>query len=106
MTPQTQDNKDRLATVKSAQKALVYDLVMQALRAARTSKANFSIWVSKDDGGMMVCAGDKRKKPCVRFGDDIRNSDIDALVDIVEWLLDGAPEEKDEEKDEEEDDDE
>lgn len=102
MTTQTMDNKDRLATVKSAQNALVYDLIMQGLRAARTSKANFSIWVNKDDGGMMVCTGDKRKKPYVRFGDDIRNSDIDALVDIVEWLLDGAPEEKDEEKDDDE----
>lgn len=103
MTTQTTDNKDRLATIKSAQNALVYDLIMQGLRAARTSKANFSIWVNKDDGGMMVCTGDKRKKPYVRFGDDdIRNSDIDALVDIVEWLLDGAPEEKDEEKDDDE----
>lgn len=101
MTTQTMDNKDRLATVKSAQNALVYDLVIQALRAARTSKANLSIWVNKDDGGMMVCAGDKRKKPYVRFGgDDISSSDIDTLVDIVEWLLDGAPEEKDEEEEE------
>lgn len=103
MTTQTMDNKDRLATVKSAQNALVYDLVMQALRAARTSKVSLSVWVSKDDGGMMVSVSDKRKKPYVRFGDDdIRNSDIDALVDIVEWLLDGAPEEKDEEKDDDE----
>ena len=28
MTPQTTDNKDRLATIKSAQNALVYDLIM------------------------------------------------------------------------------
>lgn len=103
MTTQTMDNKDRLATIRSAQNALVYDLVMQALRAARTSKANLSIWVNKDDGGMMVSAGDKRKKPYVRFGGDgIRNSDIDDLVDIVEWLLDGAPEEKDDEEDDNE----
>lgn len=102
MTTQTQDNKDRLATIKSAQNALVYDLVMQALRAARTSKVSLSVWVSKDDGGMMVSVSDKRKKSYVRFVDDIRNSDIDDLVDIVEWVLDGAPEEKDEEEDDDE----
>lgn len=98
MTTQTMDNKDKLATIKSAQNALVYDLVMQALRAARTSKVSLSVWVSKDDGGMMVSVSDKRKKSYVRFVDDIRNSDIDDLVDIVEWVLDGAPEEKDEEE--------
>lgn len=102
MTTQTMDNKDRLATIKSAQNALVYDLVMQALRAARTSKVSLSVWVSKDDGGMMVSVSDKRKKSYVRFVDDIRNSDIDDLADIVEWVLDGAPEEKDEEEDDDE----
>lgn len=102
MTTQTMDNKDKLATIKSAQNALVYDLVMQALRAARTSKVSLSVWVSKDDGGMMVNVSDKRKKSYVRFVDDIRNSDIDDLADIVEWVLDGAPEEKDEEKDDDE----
>lgn len=45
MTPQTTDNKDRLATIKSAQNALVYDLIMQGLRAATASKVHFSVWV-------------------------------------------------------------
>lgn len=101
MTTQTMDNKDRLATVKSAQKALVYDLVMQALRAAKTSKAHFSVWVDKE-GDLMVNTDRKRKRSYIRFGDDIKNSEIDDLVDIVEWLLDGAPEEKDEEEEDDE----
>lgn len=97
MTTQTTDNKDRLATIKSAQNALVYDLIMQALRAARASKAHLSVWADKD-GDLMVNADNKHKRSYVRFGDDIKNEDIDALVDIVEWLLNGAPEEKDEEE--------
>lgn len=97
MTTQTTDNKDRLATIKSAQNALVYDLIMQALRAATASKVHFSAWVDKD-GDLMVNTDRKRKRSYVRFGDDINNSDIDALADIVEWVLNGAPEEKDEEE--------
>lgn len=97
MTTQTTDNKDRLATIKSAQNALAYDLIMQALRAARASKAHLSVWADKD-GDLMVSADGKRKRSYVRFGDDIKNEDIGALVDIVEWLLNGAPEEKDEEE--------
>lgn len=97
MTTQTTDNKDRLATIKSAQNALVYDLIMQALRAARASKAHLSVWADKD-GDLMVNADNKHKRSYVRFGDDIKNEDIDALVGIVEWLLNGAPEEKDEEE--------
>ena len=101
MTTQTMDNKDRLATVKSAQKALVYDIIMQGLRAAETSKVHFSVWVDKD-GDLMVNTDRKRKRSYIRFGDDIKNSDIDDLADIVEWVLDGAPEEKDEEEDDNE----
>lgn len=97
MTTQTTDNKDRLATIKSTQNALVYDLIMQALRAARASKAHLSVWVDKD-GDLMVNTDRKRKRSYIRFGDDINNSDIDALADIVEWVLNGAPEEKDEEE--------
>lgn len=97
MTTQTTDNKDRLATIKSAQNALVYDLIMQALRAATATKTHLSVWADKD-GDLMVNADNKRKRSYVRFGDDIKNEDIDALVDIVEWLLNGAPEEKDEEE--------
>ena len=101
MTTQTMDNKDRLATVKSAQNALVYDIIMQGLKAAKASKVHFSVWVDKD-GDLMVNTDRERKRSYVRFGDDIKNEDIDALVDIVEWLLDGAPEEKDEEEDDDE----
>lgn len=101
MTLQTHDNKDRLATIRSAQHALVYDLIMQGLRAATASKVNFSVWVDKD-GDLMVNTDRKRKRSYVRFGDDIKNSDIDDLVDIVEWLLNGAPEEKDEEEEDDE----
>nr|DAG05657.1 MAG TPA: hypothetical protein [Siphoviridae sp. ct3R43] len=98
MTEQTQGNKDRLATIKSAQNALVYDLIMQGFRAATVSKAHFSVWVDAE-GDLMVNTDRKRKRSYVRFGDDIQNSDIDDLVDIVEWLLNGAPEEKDEAED-------
>ena len=92
MTTQTMDNKDRLAKIKSAQNALVYDLIMQALIAATASKVHFSVWVDKD-GDLMVNTDRKRKRSYIRFGDDINNSDIDALADIVEWVLNGAPEE-------------
>nr|DAG18897.1 MAG TPA: hypothetical protein [Caudoviricetes sp.] len=98
MTLQTHDNKGRLATIKSAQNALVYDLIMQGLRAATVSKAHFSVWVD-EEGDLMVNTDRKRKRSYVRFGDDIKNSEIDDLVDIVEWLLNGAPEEKDEAED-------
>lgn len=97
MTTQTMDNKDRLATIKSAQNALVYDIIMQGLRAATVSKVHFSVWVDKD-GDLMVNTDRKRKRSYIRFGDDIKNSDINDLVDIVEWVLNGAPEEKDEEE--------
>lgn len=101
MTTPTMENKDRLTTIRSAQNALVYDLIMQGLRAAKTSKAHFSVWVDKE-GTLMVNTDRKHKRSYIRFDDDIKNSDIDTLVDIVEWLLDGAPEEED--KEEEEDD--
>lgn len=96
-----QDNKDKLATIKSAQSALVDDLIMQALRAARAINTRFSIWVGKD-GDMMISASDKKKCGYVRFGGDIKNEDINDLMGIVEWLLNGAPEEKDEEEDDNE----
>ena len=101
MTTQTVDNKDKLATIKSAQHALVYDIIMQGLRAAKASKVHFSVWVDKD-GDLTVNTDRERKRSYIRFGDDIKNSDIDDLVDIVEWVLDGAPEEKDEEEDDDE----
>lgn len=101
MTLQTMGNKDRLATIRSDQNALILDLVIQGLRAARASKVHFSVWVDKD-GDLMVNTDRKRKSSYVRFGDDIKNSDIDDLADIVEWVLDGAPEEKDEEEDDDE----
>ena len=37
----------------------------------------------------------------IRFGDDIKNEDIDTLVGIVEWVLDGAPEEEEPEEEDE-----
>lgn len=100
MTPQTTDNKDRLATLKSAQNALVYELIMQALRAATASKTHLSVWTDKG-GDLMVNAHDKRKMSYIRFGDDIKSSDIDGLIGIVEWLLNGAPEEDEPEAGEE-----
>ena len=98
MTEQTQGNKEWLARIKNDQGILVSSLIMQALNAARAINASLSIWSDKG-GGLMVSAGDKRKRSYVRFGDDIKNSEIDDLVDIVEWLLNGAPEEKDEAED-------
>lgn len=103
MTLQTMDNKDRLATIKSAQNALVYDIIMQGLRAARDAGSPLSVWVDKN-GGLMVSAGDKLVRGFARFGDNISNSEISCLIGIVEWLQNGAPEEKDEPKEEEEDD--
>ena len=100
MTTQTTDNKDRLATIKSAQNALVYDLIMQALRAAIASKTHLSVWADKD-GDLMVNAHDNRKRSYIRFSDDIKSSDIDDLIGIVEWLLNGAPEEDEPEAGEE-----
>ncbi len=103
MATQTQDNKDRLTTIKSAQNALVYDIIMQGLRAARAAGSPLSVWVDKN-GGLMVSAGDKLVRGFARFGDNISNSEISCLIGIVEWLQNGAPEEKDEPKEEEEDD--
>lgn len=100
MTTQTMDNKDRLATIKSAQNALVYDLIMQALRAAIASKTHLSVWADKD-GDLMVNAHDNRKRSYIQFSDDIKSSDIDDLIGIVEWLLNGAPEEDEPEEGEE-----
>ena len=100
MTTQTTDNKDRLATIKSAQNALVYDLIMQGLRAATASKVHFSVWVDKD-GDLMVNTDRKRKRSYIQFSDDIKSSAIDDLIGIVDWLLNGAPEEDEPEEGEE-----
>lgn len=101
MMLQIQDNKERLARIKDDQNILVNSLIMQALNAARTAGSPLSVWVDKN-GGLMVSAGDKLVRGFARFGDNISNSEISCLIGIVEWLLDGAPEEKDEseEKDE------
>ena len=102
MMLQIQDNKERLARIKDDQSILVNSLIMQALNAARAINARLSIWADKD-GDLMVNAGDKKKRGYVRFGGgDIKNADINDLMDIVEWLLNGAPEEKDEEEDDDE----
>lgn len=102
MMLQIQDNKERLARIKDDQNILVNSLIMQALNAARATNARLSIWADKD-GDLMVSAGDKKKNGYVRFGGgDIKNADINDLMDIVEWLLNGAPEEKDEEEDDDE----
>lgn len=100
MATQTQDNKDRLTTIRSAQNALVYDIIMQGLRAARASKVHFSVWVDKE-GDLMVNTDRKCNRSYIRFGDDIKNEDIDTLVDIVEWVLEGAPEEEEPEEEDE-----
>lgn len=98
MTQQIQDSKEQFAKIKSDQGILVNSLIMQALNAARAINAHFSIWADKD-GDLMVSAADKRKGGYIRFsGSDIKNEDIDDLIGIVEWLLNGAPEEKDEEE--------
>ena len=70
MTLQTRDNKERLARIKRDQSILIDSLIMQGLNAARAVNARLSIWADKDG----------------------------EIMDIVEWLSDGAPEEKDEEE--------
>lgn len=98
MTQQIQDSKEQFAKIKSDQGILVNSLIMQALNAARAINARLSIWADKD-GDLMVSAADKRKGGYIRLsGSDIKNEDIDDLIGIVEWLLNGAPEEKDEEE--------
>lgn len=99
MTTQTQGNKDWFARIKNDQSILIDSLIVQALHAARTAGSPLSVWVDKN-GGLMVSAGDKLVRGFARFGDNISNSEISCLIGIVEWLLDGAPEEKDEPEEE------
>lgn len=98
MTEQVQNNKEWFEKLKNWQKELVHSLIGQGIRAAIAAKSPLSVWVDKD-GGLMVSAGDKRKRGYARFGDTISNSEISDLMEIVEWLLNGAPEEESEEDD-------
>ena len=44
MTPQTQDNKDRLEKIRAEQDALLFDLIGQGLRAACKAGTNVTVW--------------------------------------------------------------
>lgn len=103
MATQIHDNKGWFARVKNDQSILIDSLIVQALHAARAAGSPLSVWVDKN-GGLMVSAGDKLVRGFARFGDNISNSEISCLIGIVEWLQNGAPEEKDEPEEKEEDD--
>ena len=44
MTPQTQDNKDRLEKIRAEQDALLFDLIGQGLRAACNAGTTVTVW--------------------------------------------------------------
>lgn len=95
MTEQTQGNKEWLARIKNDQGVLVNSLIMQALNAARAINASLSIW--SDKGGLRVTIEGARQQ-YMSFTDEDK-SDIGALIDGIEWLLNGAPKEDEPEKD-------
>ena len=102
MTTQTVNNTEKLATIKNAQDALVYDLITQALRAAKTAGAYVGVWNDNSDGENELRVTVRGARRQYMTFTDKDKSDIGALIDAVEWLLNGAPKEKDEEEEEDE----
>lgn len=95
MTEQTQKNKDQLGRIQTAQDELVDNLIVQALHAAKTAGGYASVW--RDKGGLRVTIEGARQQ-YMSFTDEDK-SDIVALIDGIEWLLNGAPKEDEPEKD-------
>ena len=96
MTPQTQDNKDRLEKIRAEQDALLFDLIGQGLRAACKAGTNVTVWAGKD--GLTFQADDGAYLRPSRYPED-----LDVLIDTLEKLFvqaerKPAPEEKDEEE--------
>lgn len=96
MTPQTQDNKDRLEKIRAEQDALLFDLIGQGLRAACKAGTNVTVWAGKDELTFQTDDGAYLRPS--RYPED-----LDALIDALEELFvqaerKPAPEEKDEEE--------
>lgn len=88
MTSQTVNNTEKLATIKGAQDALIYDLITQMLRAAKAAGVYASAW--NDDENKLRVTVHGAHRQYITFTDEDK-SDIGALIDDVEWLLNGAP---------------
>ncbi len=88
MTTQTVSNTEKLATIKNAQDALIYDLITQMLRAAKAAGVYASVW-NDDENKLRVTVHGARRQ-YITFTDEDK-SDISALIATVEWLLNGAP---------------
>lgn len=95
MTEQTQKNKDQLGRIQTAQNELVDNLIVQALHAAKTAGGYASVWM---DGGELRITIRGARQQYMSFTDEDK-SDIGALIDGIEWLLNGAPKEDEPEKD-------
>lgn len=96
MTPQTQDNKDRLEKLRAEYDALLFDLIGQGLRAACKAGTNVTVWAGKD--GLTFQTDDGAYLRPSRYPED-----LDALIDALEELFvqaerKPAPGEKDEEE--------
>ena len=96
MTPQTQDNKDRLEKLRAEHDALLFDLIGQGLRAACKAGTNVTVWAGKD--GLTFYTDDSGYMHPSRYPED-----LDVLIDTLEKLFVQAerkpvPEEKDEEE--------
>ncbi len=98
MTEQTRNNKAWLERLEHGQEELVYSLIGQAVRAAKAAGVHAIVWV--DEGGLTF---NITGKGYLHFNGETQ--DIAELIDIVEWLLNGAPKEDEPEKDDGEEDD-
>lgn len=92
MTEQTKENKNRLEKLERGQEELVYSLIGQAIRAAKAADVHAVVWV--DTGGLTF---NITGKGYLHFNDETQ--DVAELIDIIEWLLNGAPKEDEPEKD-------
>ena len=95
MTEQTQKNKDKLGRIQTAQNELVDNLIVQALHAAKTAGLSANVWM--DGGELRITIRGARQQYMIFTDED--KSDIGALIDGIEWLLNGAPKEDEPEKD-------
>lgn len=92
MTEQTKENKNRLEKLEHGQEELVYSLINQAIRAAKAAGVHAVVWVDTDGLTFNITG-----KSYLHFNGETQ--DIAELIDIIEWLLNGAPKEDEPEKD-------
>lgn len=97
MTEQTRNNKDQLGRIQAAQDALVDNLIVQALHAAKTAGLSANVWM--ECGELRITIRGARQQYMIFTDKD--KSDIGGLVDAVEWLL-SQPPKKDESEESEE----